>query len=285
MEVHRSKNTYFCADFINRLIKRMKISVIGAGNIGGAIVEGAVKQNVLKSSDIIVSDPHPNVRERFIRRNIDVTHVNNNAVAVEGVDLIIVAVKPWLVEQVMNEIAGVIDRDRQAVVSIAAGVTFENIVRYLSIDGAGETEIYRIIPNTAISLGKSVNFVARHNTSTKHDEQVHTLFEALGEIVYVDEREMVAGTALASAGIAYALRYIDASMRGGEALGLDKATSLRIVMKTVEGALALLNANGEYPQTEIDKVTTPGGVTLKGLDAMENGGFSQSVIDGLLATK
>jgi pyrroline-5-carboxylate reductase len=74
-------------------------------------------------------------------------------------------------------------------------------------------------------------------------------------------------------------------MRGGEALGLDRDKSLRIVMKTVDGALALLEANNTHPQTEIDKVTTPGGVTLKGLDRMEKGGFSQSVIDGLLATK
>jgi pyrroline-5-carboxylate reductase len=211
--------------------------------------------------------------------------VNDNAGAVEGADLIIVAVKPWLVETVMGEISGVIKRDRQAIVSIAAGVTFAQLAQYLSVAEKGQTEIYRIIPNTAISLGKSVSFISRHNTSSGHDEQVHALFEALGEIFYVEEHEMTACTALASAGIAYALRYIDAAMRGGETLGLDRDISLRTVMKTVEGALALLEANSTYPQTEIDKVTTPGGVTLKGLDKMENGGFSQSVIDGLLATK
>ncbi|MDR2382322.1 MAG: pyrroline-5-carboxylate reductase [Prevotellaceae bacterium] len=263
----------------------MKITVIGAGNIGGAIVEGAVKQGILTSMDIAVSDPHPNVKERFLSKNIVVNHVNNNAVAVEGADLIIVAVKPWLVEGVMNEISGAINRDKQAVVSIAAGVAFAQITQYLSVADKGQAEIYRIIPNTAISLGKSVSFIAKHNTSAKHDEQVHTLFEALGEIFYIEEHEMTACTALASAGIAYALRYIDAAMRGGEALGLDKNISLRIVMKTVEGALALLDANNAYPQTEIDKVTTPGGVTLKGLEKMENGGFSQAVIDGLTATK
>jgi pyrroline-5-carboxylate reductase len=263
----------------------MKITVIGAGNIGGAVVEGAVKQGVLTTTDIVVSDPHPNVKERFNSRNIVVNHVNNNAIAVEGADLIIVAVKPWLVEEVMNEIAGVVERDRQAIVSIAAGVTFAQIAQYLSVEKMGQAEIYRIIPNTAISLGKSVSFIAKHNTSAGHDAQVHELFKALGEIFYVEEHEMTACTALASAGIAYALRYIDAAMRGGEALGLNRDKSLQIVMKTVDGALALLEANNTYPQTEIDKVTTPGGVTLKGLDKMENGGFSQSVIDGLLATK
>jgi pyrroline-5-carboxylate reductase len=263
----------------------MKITVTGAGNIGGAIVEGAVRQGILTTADIIVSDPHPNVKERFLSKNIVVNHVNNNAVAVEGADLIIVAVKPWLVEEVMGEISGVLNRKTQAIVSIAAGVTFAQIAEYLSVAEKGDVEIYRIIPNTAISLGKSVSFIAKRNTSAKHDEQIHTLFEALGAIFYVEEHEMTACTALSSAGIAYALRYIDAAMRGGEALGLDKEKSLGIVMKTIDGALALLDANRTYPQTEIDKVTTPGGVTLKGLDKMENGGFSQAVIDGLLATK
>ncbi|MDR1582417.1 MAG: pyrroline-5-carboxylate reductase [Prevotellaceae bacterium] len=263
----------------------MKITVIGAGNIGGAIVEGSLRQEVLTVNDIVISDPHPNVKEKFISKDIDVNHVNDNTGAVEGVDLVIVAVKPWLVEKVMNEISGVLDRSKQAVVSIAAGVTFAQIRQYLSVDEKGEAEIYRVIPNTAISLGKSVSFIARYNTSAQHDEQVHTLFEALGEIFYVPEHEMTACTALSSAGIAYALRYIDAAMQGGEALGLDKNLSLQIVMKTIDGALALLETNGTSPQTEIDRVTTPGGVTLKGLDKMENGGFSQSVINGLLATK
>jgi pyrroline-5-carboxylate reductase len=263
----------------------MKITVIGAGNIGGAIVEGSIRQGILATGDIVVSDPHPNVRERFVDKDIVVKHVNDNAGAVEGADLIIVAVKPWLVEGVMREISGVIDRSKQAIVSIAAGVTFAQIRQYLSVDERGEAELYRIIPNTAISLGKSVSFIAKHNTSARHDEQVHTLFEALGEIFYVPEHEMTACTALSSAGIAYALRYIDAAMRGGEALGLDKNISLQIVMRTIEGAIALLEANGSSPQAEIDRVTTPGGVTLKGLDKMELGGFSQSVIDGLLATK
>ncbi|MDR1554089.1 MAG: pyrroline-5-carboxylate reductase [Prevotellaceae bacterium] len=263
----------------------MKITVIGAGNIGGAIVEGSIRQGILTTNDIVVADPHPDVRAKFIHKDIDVNHVHDNAVAVKGADLIIVAVKPWLVEKVMGEISEVINRNEQAIVSIAAGVTFAQIRQYLSVDEKGETELYRIIPNTAISLGKSVSFIAKHNTSARHDEQVRRLFEALGEIFYVPEHEMTACTALSSAGIAYALRYIDAAMRGGEALGLNKDISLQIVMRTIEGAIALLEANGTSPQAEIDRVTTPGGVTLKGLDKMENGGFSQSVIDGLLATK
>jgi pyrroline-5-carboxylate reductase len=107
----------------------------------------------LTIDDIVVSDPHPSVKERFIIRDIDVNHVNDNAGAIAGADLIIVAVKPWLVEKVMNEISGVVNRSEQAIVSIAAGVTFAKIRQYLSVTDRGEAEIYRIIPNTAIFVG------------------------------------------------------------------------------------------------------------------------------------
>ncbi|MDR3351097.1 MAG: pyrroline-5-carboxylate reductase [Prevotellaceae bacterium] len=263
----------------------MKITVIGAGNIGGAILEGTVGKGILQPADITASDPHPHFEEKFLRKNIAAHYTADNVRAIQGADLVIVAVKPWLVEKVMGEIASALDRKKQAVVSIAAGVTFDRLEQYLSSAAMGGLELYRVIPNTAISLGRSVSFITRRHTSAAHDEQVRTLFAALGEVFDVEESEMTACTALSSAGIAYALRYLDAAMQGGAALGLDVQKSLRIVMKTMDGALALLEANGASPQAEIDKVTTPGGVTLKGLDAMENGGFTRAVIDGLLATR
>jgi pyrroline-5-carboxylate reductase len=263
----------------------MKITIIGAGNIGGAILEGTVGKGIVEPGNITVSDPNRGVAEKFTQKNILANYMADNARAVKDADLVIVAVKPWLVEGVMNEIAGVIERKKQAVVSIAAGITFAQLEQWLSVAGRGAVELYRVIPNTAISLGKSVSFIVRRNTSAAHDRQVHTLFEALGTIFYVEESEMTACTALSSAGIAYALQYIAAAAQGGKTLGLDGDQSLHIVMKTVEGALALLDAHHTSPQTEIDKVTTPGGVTLKGLEAMEKGGFTPSVIAGLLATK
>lgn len=263
----------------------MKITIIGVGNIGGAILEGTVRKGIVESGNITASDPHSHFEDKYICKNIFANYTADNVRAVQGADLVIVAVKPWLVEQVMSEIAGALDRKTQAVVSIAAGVTFAQLEQYLSVATLGAVELYRVIPNTAISLGRSVSFITRRHTPAAHDEQVRTLFAALGEVFDVEESEMTACTALSSAGIAYALRYIDAAMQGGQALGLDMEKSLRIVIKTMDGALALLEANGARPQVEIDKVTTPGGVTLKGLDAMERGGFTCAVIDGLLATK
>ncbi|MDR2467309.1 MAG: pyrroline-5-carboxylate reductase [Prevotellaceae bacterium] len=263
----------------------MKITVIGAGNMGGAIVEGAIKRSAVEAANVTVSDPSPQLAERLAREGVKVKYCAVNADAVAGADLIIVAVKPWTVEQVGREIAPFIDGSRQAIVSIAAGVAFARLEEFFS-DGRQTTAgLFRVIPNTAIATGKSVTFVASRNASAKHAEQVRELFGALGAVFDIDESEMTACTALASSGIAYALRYVEAAVRGGEALGIDAARALEIVRKTVEGATSLLEAGGKFPDAEIAKVTTPGGITLKGLEAMERGGFSQSVVAGLMATK
>ena len=142
--------------------------------------------------------------------------------------------------------------------------------------------LLRIIPNTAIALGKSTTFIARDGVDDETAAEVGRLFGSMGEVIEVPEEMMPAGTALASCGIAYALKYIDAAIKGGVEIGFSAEESRRIVMKTVEGALALMQANGTMPGTEIDKVTTPGGYTFRGLSAMEEHGFSKAVLEGLL---
>jgi pyrroline-5-carboxylate reductase len=262
----------------------MKIAVIGAGNMGGAIAEGAIKKHIVTVDELRVADPRPDFAERLANDSFKIDYTTDNTRAAQDADLVIVAVKPWLVEQVMGEIAPTLNRQSQAVASIAAGITFEQLRQYLANDRLGEIGIYRVIPNTAIALGKSVTFIARCNTSAKHDGQMQTLFNALGDVYDITENQMPACTALASSGIALALRYIDAMTNSGITFGLDKIMSLHIVMKTVEGALALLEHNKSLPQEEINKVTTPGGITLKALKAMEENGFSNAVKTGLAAT-
>lgn len=263
----------------------MKIAVIGAGNMGGAIAEGAVRKGVVDPRDMTISDPLPTVADRLGKEGFHVNYTTDNAAAVESADLVIVAVKPWLMEEVLAGIVGVLDRTRQAVVSIAAGITFEQLAEYLGCASLGPVGLYRVIPNTAISIGRSVTFIAKEGTAPQSDADVLRLFGELGEVFEIAESQMTAGTALASSGIAYAFKYIDAAMRGGQALGFGQREALGIVMATVKGAVAMLDATGNLPRTEIDRVTTPGGLTLKGLEAMERGGFSDAVIDGLKATR
>lgn len=252
--------------------------------MGGAIAVGAVKQNIVAPGNVVVSDPRESLAEQMGMGD-GILFTTDNVSAIEGADLVIVAVKPWLMEEVLVGIAPHLERDKQALASIAAGVTFEQLSKYLAFGQYGEIGVYRVIPNTAIALGKSATFIAKSGTSDSQDNSVKKLFAALGEVFEVREEQMTAVTALASSGIAYALRYIDAATNGGKVMGLDASQSLEIVMQTMRGALALLETNGTQPQTEIDKVTTPGGITLKGLEAMEQNGFSDAVIKGLLATK
>ena len=114
---------------------------------------------------------------------------------------------------------------------------------------------------------------------------VSEIFSRMGKVMVVEERLMGAGTALASCGIAYVMRYVRAATEGGVELGMYARDAQRIVEQTLQGAVALLRANQSHPEQEIDKVTTPGGITIRGLNAMEQAGFTNSVIQGLKASK
>lgn len=253
--------------------------------MGGAVAAGAVAAGVVAPGDVAVSHARPLLLENLKRVGAEIRLTQDNRSVVPGADLVIVAVKPWLMEQVLGEIAPVLDRKHQAVASVAAGISFDTLSAYLDCEKSGAVALYRVIPNTAISLGQSMTFVAKRGTSAAQDEAMMRLFGALGQVMEVTEEQMTACTALASCGIAYIFRYIDAAVRGGEQMGIPREEGLPIVMQTVRGALAMLEHNGTQPQTEIDKVTTPGGITLKGLEAMEQAGFSEAVIAGLLASK
>ena len=253
--------------------------------MGGAVASGALAAGVVAPGDVAVSHARPLLLENLRKSGAEIVLSQDNRSVVPGADLVVVAVKPWLMEQVLGEIAPVLDRKRQAVASVAAGISFDTLSAYLDCEKSGPVALYRVIPNTAISLGQSMTFVAKRGTSAAQDEAMMRLFGALGQVMEVTEEQMTACTALASCGIAYIFRYIDAAVRGGEQMGIPRDEGLPIVMQTVRGALAMLQHNGTQPQAEIDKVTTPGGITLKGLEAMEQAGFSEAVIAGLLASK
>lgn len=263
----------------------MKIAVLGGGNMGGAIAAGAIAAKIAEAKDVTISHARPALLERLEKTGAEANITSDNKEAVNGADLILIAVKPWLAESVAREIAPVIDPSYQAVASVVAGVDFKTLQEWLTIPGGKTPALFRVIPNTAVSLGQSATFICSHNASRQQNEMTLSVFRPLGKVFEVDEKDMTAVTALASCGIAYILKYIDASFKGGQEIGIDAKQSLEIVIQTVKGALALLEANGSLPQEEIDKVTTPGGITLKGLAEMERCGFSDAVISGLKASK
>lgn len=267
----------------------MKITIIGAGSIGGAIARGLAKGNMFKASDITCTAQSQATLDKMKAANPDFVLSLNNIEAVKGADIIVIAVKPWRVEEIVDQIKGVLDYDKQIIVSVAAGITFDTLNSYLTKNTSYEDwvtpALFRIMPNTAIEVLSSMTFVSAHNATPEQSDLIINIFNELGNAMLVEERLMGAGTALASSGIAFALRYIRAAIEGGVELGFYPKQAQEIVVHTVKGATDLLLENKSNPEMEIDKVTTPGGITIKGLNEMELSGFTSSVIRGLKASK
>ena len=253
----------------------MKVTIIGAGNMGGAIARALVLYSGIDAGDITCTARSEASLERM---DGGFTLTTDNHKAVKGADLVIFAVKPWIMEEVVKDEVPYMDLERQIVASVAAGVSFEQLEQWL---GNSSVSLFRIIPNTAVEVGSGVTFLSSKNASEDQRKQVVGLFENMGYALEVEEPMMAAGTALASCGIAYAMKYIKASSEGGQSLGFDAEQARKIVEYTVKGAADLLLAKEADPQAEIDKVTTPGGMTMKGLAAMDESGFDAAVRNGL----
>ncbi|MBQ9678604.1 MAG: pyrroline-5-carboxylate reductase [Prevotella sp.] len=256
----------------------MKIAMIGAGAMGGATVEGLIKGEYFKNEDITVADPSQQVVDKFARQGVSVT--TDNQVAAQNADIVCVCVKPWLVESVLTGIKGVLNPQKQILIVIAAGVPSAKIKEWLP----DCPPLFLCIPNIAIAQLASMTFlVPCVAVSQQQTELVKGIFDEMGQTIITDEQHLAAGTTLASCGIAYAMRYIRAASEGGVELGFKADDAKQIVMQTMKGAVELLQASGLHPEAAIDLVTTPGGVTIKGLNEMEHAGFTSSVIRGLKA--
>ena len=237
--------------------------------MGGAIAEGLIKGDYVENADICVADPLRETREKFSA--LGITATPSNQLAAQGADIVCVVVKPWLVEQVLTDLRDVLDYEHQTLVVVAAGVKSEDITTWLAKDGK-MMPLFLCIPNIAVAELQGVSFLVACADAS-----------ALGKTFITDEQHLGAGTTLASCGIAYAMRYIRAAAEGGVELGFKADDAKRIVMQTMRGAVELLEASGMHPEAAIDLVTTPGGVTIKGLNEMEHAGFSSAVIRGLKA--
>ena len=252
--------------------------MIGAGAMGGSTVEGLVKGQMFKNGDITVSDPSATVLEKFQKMGVSAT--SDNRLAAETADVVCVVVKPWLVERVLKDIKGVLNPKKQILIVIAAGVKSASIQEWL---GEQCPALFLVIPNIAIAEMASMTFIVPVTGEPSQTELVERIFGEMGTTLITDEAHLPSGTTLASCGIAYAMRYIRAASEGGVELGFKADDAKHIVMQTVLGAVKLLEASGLHPEAAIDLVTTPGGVTIKGLNEMEHAGFTSAVIRGLKA--
>lgn len=262
----------------------MKIAIIGAGNMGGALARGLALGTLVQTSKIYISNPSTPKLEALKREFPEINITTDNREAARVADIVVIAVKPWKVEEVLREITPDMDYTRQAVASMVGGLGIAELSAWLDRGDGVLPATYLIIPNTAIATMSSMTFITSARATEEQENKLLDIFNELGKAMLVDEEHIAAGTSLASCGIAYALRYIRAAMEGGVELGFRADDAKHIVMQTLRGAVDILEKNNTHPEVEIDRVTTPGGLTIKGLNAMEATGFTHSVIEGLRAS-
>lgn len=255
----------------------MKVAIIGAGNMGGAIALGMAKGSIVDAKEIVVADPSQANLDRLKQQVPEMNTTANNAEAVKDADIVILAVKPWLVEVVLKDLPL---KEQQILVSIAAGVSTERLDAYTK---NGMT-IFRLIPNTAISQMASMTFVTSNNATKEQQQLILDIFNEMGLAMPIQEKDMGAATALASCGIAYALKYIHAGMQAGIEMGIYPKDAMTMVAQSMKGAAELILNNDTHPATEIDKVCTPGGITIKGINELEHNGFSSAIIKAMKAS-
>lgn len=258
-------------------MENKKIGIIGVGNMGGAIAIGLLKSGFVLASDIFVSDKKESLLNKL--KGLGVNTFQDNLAAVKNADVIIVAVKPYHIEGVITEIKSELSPEK-IFISIVAGVGINDLGEM----AGNEIPIFRVMPNTAIALQESLTCISANGNTAPYKDYVVDLFNKLGKTVEIGEELMAAATVLSSCGIAFALRYIRAAMQGGIEIGFGAEMSQFITAQTVKGATELVLQSGNHPEREIDKVTTPMGVTITGLNEMEHKGFSSSLIQGVLAS-
>ena len=174
-------------------------------------------------------------------------------------------------------------KSKQILISVAAGISFEELAHYVV---APEMKfMFRPIPNTAISELESMTLVAARNTNDEQDKFILRLFSEMGTVMLIPEDKIAAATALTSCGIAYVLKYVRAAMQAGIEMGLRPKDAMQMIAQSLKGAAALIQNNDTHPSVEIDKVTTPGGITIKGINELEHNGFTSAIIKAMKASK
>ncbi|MCI6213362.1 pyrroline-5-carboxylate reductase [Bacteroides heparinolyticus] len=253
----------------------MKVAIIGAGNMGGAIARGMAKGSIVPAGNITVADPSQEKLDKLQAEHASLHVTTGNREAADKADMIILAVKPWLAEPVIKELQIASDA---LFVSVAAGITCEQLAEYIGND---RQTLFRLIPNTAISEMQSMTLISSHNASAEQEQLMLDIFNEMGLAMLLPEEKMAAATAMTSCGIAYVLKYIQAAMQAGIELGIYPKDGMKMVAQSVKGAAELILNNDTHPGVEIDKVCTPGGITIRGINELEHEGFTSAVIKAI----
>lgn len=254
-------------------MKKVNIAIIGGGKMGSSIATGLLSSG-FSATQITVADK--SAKTLTALKKVKIKTLSNNSNAIKGKDLVIIAVKPNHNKAVLNEIAKGLT-EKQILISIVTGASLDDIQS--TIDKKIAT--YRVMPNTAISIKESMICIAKANSNKTQDKLIIDIFDKLGKAIYIEEDLMAAATVLGASGTAFAMRFMRAVIEGGVEIGFEADVAQTIFAQTVKGAASLLLENETNPEVEIDRVTTPNGCTIAGLNSMENEGLSGAVIKGI----
>ncbi len=252
-----------------------RIAILGAGNIGTSIAKGLVQSGHFAPGRITLTRRRVHLLEDFRAQGFEVT--SDNIAAVNESDVVIVSVEPQLVDGLLEQIAPALDFDRHILISVVTGISLHQIEEKIG----KPMRIARAMPNTAIAVRESMTCIASNGPDDRALEMAKQLFNDVGKTLRIREEDMLAATALGACGIAFFLRAIRAASQGGIEVGLSAKNALAMAVQTAKGAACLLSAGGTHPESEIDKVTTPNGCTISGLNCMEHEGFSSAMIRGI----
>ncbi|CAM1345788.1 pyrroline-5-carboxylate reductase [Tenacibaculum crassostreae] len=254
-----------------------KIAIIGAGKLGCAIANGLLETG-MQASNLYLTRRKVTTLKKYAESGVMVN--SNNIEAVKFADIVLLCVKPQKIADVINEISQ--ELTNQIVISTVTGVKLSELQALVPNK---EISLFRTMPNTAAAIKQSMTCISTINSSEEEQKQVETIFKSLGETLFIDDELMASATVLAASGIAFALRYIRAAMQGGIEIGFSSEIAQKISAQTIKGAAELILQHGNHPESEIDKVTTPQGITITGLNKMEQEGFSSAIVQGILASQ
>lgn len=257
-------------------LKDCKLGVIGVGNMGAALLNGIVDKGVITPGQINAYDASE-TRCQYLSDTLHVHAVADNQTLVEQSDVILLAVKPQYFEEILKPLSTAFTSDK-LVISIAAGITLEQLNNWLPA-----ATVVRVMPNTPSMVQKGVSAICSDTIlSDCQKDCVEKILGAVGETIWVPERLINAVIGVSGSGPAYVFAFVEAMIDGGLRMGLDRATSHKLAVETIYGSMELMKQTGKHPTLLKEMVTSPGGTTIRALEALEKEAFHYTVMNAVI---
>ncbi len=258
--------------------QKKKAAILGGGNIGLSIAKGLVKSGLYSPEDIFITRRNIAPLKEYADKGFAVSTDNHSAVRES--EIVIIAVQPQQLNDLLTEIKNEIDEEKHIIISVVSGAGIKAIREQINSNAA----VVRAMPNTAIAIQESMTCLASDSTDSKKLNAAKEIFDSVGKTLIISEELMIPATALCACGIAFFLRAVRAASQGGIEIGFHSEEALLMAAQTAKGAAALLLSGESHPESEVDKVTTPRGCTISGLNQMEHHGFSSALIRGIVTS-